>query len=253
VLLALDTSTLTASLALVEGAGSSVQPIETVEVGPPQKQSEILPGAVMDLLGRHRCALKDLQGIVIGLGPGSFTGLRIGLASVKALAYAAHLPVVGASSLAAAAFAGPPGALFATAVARRGELYVGAYRRTAESVEASGPEEAMTPREFAELLLAQPEALALGPAIPSYRAELEQAGVPAERLLEQGLVPSAVALARLARLPPAYDAQQLFALEPHYVRASEAERNPKFPPLPGPEPAARVHGRGRSDGEKDGR
>jgi tRNA threonylcarbamoyladenosine biosynthesis protein TsaB len=43
-------------------------------------------------------------------------------------------------------------------------------------------------------------------------------------------------------MPEAFDTQALFALEPHYVRASEAERNPRFPPLPGPEPTVRVRG-----------
>jgi len=47
-------------------------------------------------------------------------------------------------------------------------------------------------------------------------------------------------VARLAGPPPAWNLDALSALEPHYVRASEAERNPKFPPLPGPAPAARI-------------
>jgi tRNA threonylcarbamoyladenosine biosynthesis protein TsaB len=53
-------------------------------------------------------------------------------------------------------------------------------------------------------------------------------------------VPSAVALAHLAPPPGPYLAQALFALEPHYLRGSGAEENPKFPPLPGPPPAARL-------------
>jgi tRNA threonylcarbamoyladenosine biosynthesis protein TsaB len=66
--------------------------------------------------------------------------------------------------------------------------------------------------------------------------------VPAARVLPSPDVPSAWALAQLAELPPAFDLQALSALEPHYLRASEAERNPKFPPLPGPAPAARIRG-----------
>jgi tRNA threonylcarbamoyladenosine biosynthesis protein TsaB len=53
-------------------------------------------------------------------------------------------------------------------------------------------------------------------------------------------VPSAFALARLATWPAAYDAQAVFALEPHYLRGSGAEENPKFPPLPGVESKARL-------------
>ena len=66
--------------------------------------------------------------------------------------------------------------------------------------------------------------------------QLEGLGVAKERILELGVVPSAVNLARLVRIPEAFDAQALFALEPHYVRASAAELNPKFPAPAGPAP-----------------
>ena len=61
-----------------------------------------------------------------------------------------------------------------------------------------------------------------------------------ERILELGVVPSAVNLARLVQMPEMFDAQALFALEPHYVRASAAELNPKFPAPTGPAPTARI-------------
>jgi tRNA threonylcarbamoyladenosine biosynthesis protein TsaB len=167
--------------------------------------------------------------------------LRIGLATVKALAYAAGLKVAGASSLAAVALEGPEGPpLYCLAVARKDDLYLGAYRRHGQRVEALEPETAMSPEEVAARLAAEPEALALGPALADYRAALERAGVAASRLLPAPLYPSAVALARLARLPEAFSLEALFVLEPHYVRASEPERNPKFPPLPGPAPTARL-------------
>jgi tRNA threonylcarbamoyladenosine biosynthesis protein TsaB len=238
--LALDSSTLTLSLALVERAGGPAALIEAESFGPPQKQSELLPGAIERMLTRHRVRLAQLEGIVVGLGPGSFTGLRIGLATVKALAYAARLRVAGASSLAAVAMEGPPGLLRPVAVARQGELYVGRYRRTAEGVEALGPEEALTPEGFGRELQSESDAVALGPAVGPYRDALLGAGAAAAQLSTAGSVPSAAALARLARLPSEYDARALFALEPHYVRASEAERNPKFPPLAGPPPEARI-------------
>lgn len=239
--LALDTSTLTLSLALVEREGEGVRVVEHVVVGPPRKQSEALPGVIGELLARHGVTLASLEGLAIGLGPGSFTGLRIGLSCVKGLAYAVGLKTAGASSLAAVALEGPEGPpLFALAVARKDDLYLGPYRREGSRVVALGPEEAMSPEEVAARMLAEPTALALGPALPEYRAALEARGVAPERLLSAPSFPSAVALARLVRFPEAYSTQALFALEPHYVRASEPERNPKFPPLPGPEPTARL-------------
>ncbi|WNG35347.1 tRNA (adenosine(37)-N6)-threonylcarbamoyltransferase complex dimerization subunit type 1 TsaB [Archangium minus] len=239
--LALDTSTLTLSLALVEREGEGVRVLEHVVVGPPKKQSEVLPGIVGELLARHGVALKSLEGLAIGLGPGSFTGLRIGLSCVKGLAYAAGLKVAGASSLAAVALEGPEGPpLFALAVARKDDLYLGPYRRVGQRVEALGPEEAMHPEEVAARMAAEPEALALGPALPEYRAALERHGVAPSRLLSEPSFPSAVALSYLVRFPEEQTVQAIFALEPHYVRASEPERNPKFPPLPGPPPTARL-------------
>ena len=238
---ALDTSTLTLSLALVERAGQRTVALEEEALDPPRKQSDMLPGAIIELLGRHRVALGALEGIAVGLGPGSFTGLRIGLATAKALAYAAGLKVAGASSLAAIALAGPEGVpLFPCAVARQGELYVGSYRRAGDTVEQTAAEEAMSPDQLARLLESRQNAIALGPAIQSFGAELRSLGVSADRLMDEPHYPSALAIAKLTTFPPERALAAIFALEPHYVRSSEAERNPAFPPRPGPPPSARI-------------
>ncbi len=178
--------------------------------------------------------------MVVGLGPGSFTGLRIGLATVKGLAYARRLGVAGASSLAALALEGPEDMpLAAVAVARRGELYVGRYRRTRLRVETLAPEEAWTEAELARWLASEPEARVLGPAVHE-AAGHRAAGVPAALVLAEPRRSLGVGGGAARRAAAAFDLQALSALEPHYVRASEAERNPKFPPLPGPAPAARI-------------
>ncbi|MCK8496293.1 tRNA (adenosine(37)-N6)-threonylcarbamoyltransferase complex dimerization subunit type 1 TsaB [Myxococcus sp. MISCRS1] len=239
--LALDTSTLTMSLALVERGPDGVRVVEHQVVRPPIKQSEALPGVVGELLARHDVKLAALEGLVVGLGPGSFTGLRIGLATVKSLAYAAGLKVAGASSLAAVAMEGPEDVpLHVLAVARKDDLYLGVYVRRGGTVEALEPETAMSPQEVAQRMAAEPRAVALGPALVDYRAALESHGVAPERLLSGHDFPSAVELVRLARMPETFSLEALFSMEPHYVRASEPERNPKFPPLPGPVPTARL-------------
>jgi len=240
-LLAVDTSTLTLSLAV--GRPGEPSPLVAERRGPPSKMSDLLPGAVLELLAGVQLTLDDVQGIVVGLGPGSFTGLRIGLAMAKGLAYARRLPVSGASSLAALALECPEGIpLAAVAVARRGELYVGRYVRSGAHVEALAPEEAWPEAELARWLEREPAARVVGPAVHEAAQALGAAGVPAARLLAIPDIPSAWALARLAQVPSAFDLQALSALEPHYLRASEAERNPKFPPLPGPAPVARIRG-----------
>jgi tRNA threonylcarbamoyladenosine biosynthesis protein TsaB len=243
-LLALDSSTLTLSLALVRPAPRTL--IAEERHGPPDRQSDLLPAVLLRLLERQGLSLTDVTGFAVGLGPGSFTGLRIGLSTVKGLAYARRIPVAGSSSLAALALDGPEGPpLVAVSVARRGEVYVGRYRRSGETVEALGPEEAWSEDRLVRWLQDEPEARVLGPALhegpsPALRERLLDADLAPERILVEPAIPSAWAVARRTTVPASFDAQALFALEPHYVRASEAERNPKFPPLPGPAPAARL-------------
>lgn len=235
-LLALDTSTLTLSLALLDGA----KVVEQLEVGPPRRTSEVLPGEIEALLKRHSLTPRALTGLVCGLGPGSFTGLRIGLATLKGLAYALRIPITGVSSLAAVALEGPEGVeLCCAAVVKKGELYLGRYRREGQGVVALGPEQALALPAFAAEVL-EHDGVVIGPAIAEYGDRLEALGVPRGRLQPKPAVPSAGCLARLAKLPAAYDAAAMFALEPHYLRSSGAEDNPKFPPLPGPEPGARL-------------
>jgi len=238
VILALDCSTLTLSLALLRRDGTV---ISHREVPPPTRQSEALPGEIDALVKAAGFTLKDLTGFVVGLGPGSFTGLRIGLATAKGLAYALAKPIAGASSLAALALEGPEHTeLISTAVVKKGELYVGRYRREGQGVVALEPEVSLTVAQLAELLKSKPDARMIGPGLVDYRAPLEAAGVAPSSFLPGPLVPSAVALARLATVPASFDPTALFALEPHYLRGSGAEENPKFPPLPGVEPKARL-------------
>lgn len=237
--LALDTSTLTLSLALATPDGALVA---EESLGPPQRQSELLPGAVSALLERHGHDVRALTGVVCGLGPGSFTGLRIGLATAKGLAYPLRLPLAGASSLAAVAFDGPADReLWAVATVKKGEVYLGRYRRTAAGVTALADEVVRTVAELADdTRRAGDEVLVLGPALLEVRAPLKQLGVPEARVHPGVLLPRAAALLALALPLPAYDEAALFRLEPRYLRSSGAEDNPKFPPLPGVEPVSRL-------------
>ncbi|HYD41771.1 MAG TPA: tRNA (adenosine(37)-N6)-threonylcarbamoyltransferase complex dimerization subunit type 1 TsaB, partial [Anaeromyxobacter sp.] len=195
-----------------------------------------LPGALGDLLAAEGLGLPDVEGYAVGLGPGSFTGLRIGLATWKGLAYANRRPIAGVSSLAAMALAAAPdapaGALLVPLLdAKKGEVYAGFYRAEGGTVRAEEPDAALSPAALADRLAAA-EALAFGEGYAALEAVL--AG-KVQRLRTPIDAPAATAVAALAAAKlrgAAYDAQALFALEPHYVRKSEAEV--KFPQGLGP-------------------
>jgi tRNA threonylcarbamoyladenosine biosynthesis protein TsaB len=234
---AIDTATPTLSCALLELRGESVEVLTTrtePPVGPGVGHGGRLPGALADLLGALGRKVPDLEGFAVGLGPGSFTGLRIGLATWKGLAYANRRPIAGVSSLAAMALEaaraldGPEGALLVPLLdARKGEVYAGFYRASGGQVAAVRPEEAIAPAALPALLEGMPGAVGFGEGYAAY-AEVLAPRLP--RLDGAPSFPSAEAVGMLAapRLRgAAYDDQALFALEPHYVRKSEAEV--KFP------------------------
>src|SRR5438270_13776172 len=118
-ILALDTSSRWTSCALVDPDRGVVA--ESLHA-PPEKAGEILPGALVDLCGGD---LARVDALAVGLGPGSFTGLRVGIASLKAIAYERELPLVGGSSLRALALAAlGRGNLMLMLRGSRGELFV---------------------------------------------------------------------------------------------------------------------------------
>src|SRR3954465_9712885 len=121
-ILALDTSTPWTSCALVDAdRGVVAESLHT----PPAKAGEILPGALVDLCGGDPARVAALA---VGLGPGSFTGLRVGLAALKAIAYARELPLAGISSLRSPALSASASHLVVpTLEARRGEVYASAF------------------------------------------------------------------------------------------------------------------------------
>jgi tRNA threonylcarbamoyladenosine biosynthesis protein TsaB len=156
---------------------------------------------VDEVLARARRAPGDLSRIVTGCGPGSFTGLRIGIATARGLALGLGLPCFGASTLAALA-EGSPGAL-ALIDARRGELF--ALGEDGEAVVAQ-------PADIAARIA--PGTLCVGDGAVRYRAQLEAAGALVPPDDDARHAPGSAALAALAGKS---------APEPVYVRRPDAE------------------------------
>lgn len=136
-LLAIDTSSSVCVLGIREGENTWV---DEAELGRSHSQ-EILP-RIEALFERSGVDKSSLNAIVYGRGPGSFTGLRIGVGVVQGLAYGLAIPVVGVSSLACLAnqvVRPGQGALIALS-ARNTEVYFGAYRATDTGLNLVGHE-----------------------------------------------------------------------------------------------------------------
>ena len=131
VTLALDTTTRTSSCALVVDTR-----VEGTWVGhPDQSPAAQLPGGLQVAIDEAGRRLEDLELLAVAVGPGSFTGLRVGIATMQGLAVVLGLPLIGVSSLdALAAHADPAGVgvVAAWVDAWRGEVYAGHYREGRE-------------------------------------------------------------------------------------------------------------------------
>lgn len=147
-LLAIDTSTRTVGLALYDG----VQVLsESAWTGPDYHTVELAP-AITEMMKRCAVKMDQLQALGVALGPGSFTGLRIGLALAKGLALARNLPLTGVPTLDILAAAQPVQDIPMAAVLRagRGRLAVGWYQAMNGGWEPSQKLEVLTPEELAQ-------------------------------------------------------------------------------------------------------
>jgi tRNA threonylcarbamoyladenosine biosynthesis protein TsaB len=211
-LLGLDTATPAVTVALHDG-GQPLAQLVTVDA---HRHAELLTPAIAKVIADAGASPRDLTGVVAGVGPGPFTGLRVGLVTARVLGHALGIPVYGLCTLdviAADVDAGGGEFLVATD-ARRRELYWACYdgagRRTA------GPE------------VAKP---ALIPA--SGRPAAGEGPMLYPEVLPDGLGPAFPAAATLCRVAAAALAagdpdKQLLAPEPLYLRRPDA-REPGAP------------------------
>lgn len=149
-IVAIDTSQPNGSVTLAEGANDALDVLETVAVEGGTFSAQLIP-RIARLLQGYGKQPEDIDGICAAVGPGSFTGLRIGLAAVKGLAEVLGKPIVGVSMLEAlAGMSAEEGHLLAVMDARRSEFYVGHYERSGGSLRRVS-ERLCSEAEFAEL------------------------------------------------------------------------------------------------------
>jgi tRNA threonylcarbamoyladenosine biosynthesis protein TsaB len=210
-LLALDTSTPTAALAVVRSGQLARGHLSD----PNQRHGRTLLRDVRDLMAEAGLALGDLDGLVVGLGPGSFTGLRIGVTAAKVIAYAIGRPVFGVDSLELLARCAPAYALTVVSLAdaQRGEVAAAVFRRD----QPGGPLVKQGPTRVV------PRATLLGEIDPGATVVGASKGwtgpTGPTTPTVKALAALAVDVANLGR------SEDIWFLEPVYARPSAAEEN----------------------------
>jgi tRNA threonylcarbamoyladenosine biosynthesis protein TsaB len=126
-LLSLNTCGNTASVALGVADPNEVRIVATAELAVRTYSARLIP-EIASLLESKFATLRDVEAIVVVKGPGSFTGIRVGLSTAKGLAEGAGIPVIAVSRLALLANASGLPHVLAAVDAGRGEYYVGEYR-----------------------------------------------------------------------------------------------------------------------------
>jgi tRNA threonylcarbamoyladenosine biosynthesis protein TsaB len=227
--MALDSTTRTGSVALVEDD----RIVDERRGDGSRSHAERLPLELTALADAHHLALADVDLYAVASGPGSFTGLRIGIATVQGLAFVHRRLIFGVSVLEALAHAATaasaPGTLIAVWVdAHRREVFAAAYRVTAAAPYAAGRLEqvdgpsvdapASILRRWAEELAALPQTF-VGDGAELFRSEIEQT-MPAAAVLPLPLVAGTIGRLAVVRASEAVDPA---AIRPLYVRRPDAE------------------------------
>ena len=193
-----------------------------------RRHAETLTPAIEFLCRQSRVELADIGAVAVDLGPGMFTGLRVGVAAGKALAHARRLPMVGVSSLDLLAFPlrHSPRRIVCALDAGRGEIFHASYRQSPGGVQRVSAPEVATPEDLAsdlqalgdEVLLAGDGALRYEPTF----AELRRVEL-ADRSEAYPLAGSLVQLAHARALRE--DFVSPAELTPMYLRKPDAEIN----------------------------
>lgn len=222
-LLAIDTATEACSVALQ----MEQQLLTLDEVCPQQHSKRVLP-MVQQVLAQAGISLSQLDGIAFGRGPGSFTGVRIGVGVVQGLAFGADLPVYGVSTLQAMAQAAKrlhQATHVVSAIdARMGEVYIAQFSVVSDTaspwhglMQAVTPEQALKPSALPALQLAT-DAWAVGTGLATYR-EAFMAWQAQLQVSSQILLPSAQDMLPFASVALALgDFTDAALAEPVYVR-----------------------------------
>ena len=186
--LAIDTAAPRLQLGLLRADGGVDVSVDDIATG----HAELIFGRIAALLARNDLGYPDLARVVVTTGPGSFTGLRIGLSAARGIALARNIPAIGVPSLLAISLSAPAGCPVAVLLdARREEAYFQTF---------AAPGQALTPAQILPMATAQA-------AVPSGATLLQSPFVDIALLVAYGATADALSH------PP----------EPDYVRDADAK------------------------------
>ena len=221
-ILAIDTSTIVSGAAIVQ----KDKLVAEINMQLKLPQSEVLLGHVQDVLKIAHMDKSDLTGVAISIGPGSFTGLRIGLATAKMLSYALSIPVVAVSSLEAMAYHYPvPGVYVASVLdAQKSNAYFALYEWNGKGFDEKKQTCVMDFEEVVKYCATLDKPVVFVGDIAQKKADIIAQYENVSLGLPHLCMPRAsnVAMAAKARFENE-DYDNIMDLEPVYIRRSEAE------------------------------
>lgn len=222
-ILGIETATERLGVALVTDGGIFSRHLDTRSA-----HCERLAGFIAELAAESGLTLNDIHGIAVSAGPGSFTGLRIGIATAMGIAYGLGVEICAVGTLAALAWNSGDGERLVCPLldAKRQEAYTGVYRTGPGVPEEVIPPAAMPVSRLGTLLSGFDEPVVVtGPAAVLFRPLLEAAdGTSLEFAPAEDARPSAIAVARLGALVfESGGGASPAGLQPVYLRRSDAE------------------------------
>ncbi len=239
-ILGLDTSISVASVAINEDGrivAEDFYPRQGTAAGSGAKSNhaEIILPLIDSVLQRAGIGFTDLTGIAVSIGPGSFTGVRIGLSTTKGLAYGTGMPAVGISTLQAIAarVAGFEGMVCSILDARKGEVYAAVFRKHGNQLERLTEDALMPILSFLEELRGLEKTtpcIFIGDGVTAYRSLLQQVSRLQIHIADEEPRPSVAAAIALLSERQFSDqrAVRLEDLAPVYLRRPECESRMKL-------------------------
>ncbi len=226
-MLILGIETATAKVGCAIGGHEGV--LALFEVARGRRHAEMLVPAIQSACSRAEVDLDEISVVGVDIGPGLFTGLRVGIATAKAIAHALRVPMIGIASLDLLAFPLRHATRMIVTVidARRGEVFYAFYRQSPGGVQRLGPPQVGTPEDVqAELLSTADDLILVGDGALRYRDRIAE-GVRGIEFTEQWLAyPSAAPLVQLAHARALREEWVNPAeLAPLYLRKPDAEIN----------------------------